>query len=81
MTRYVIDPDVALRLARDEAVIAEGHQLLAPTLPRSHLLSLLYQAVRRGELTRKEAALQLCTRTADPVARRPGRPVLSPHAS
>lgn len=59
MTRYVIGPDVALRLARDEAAISETHQVLAPTLLRSQLLSLLYQAVRRGELTKKDAARQL----------------------
>ena len=59
MTRYVIGPDVALRLAHDEAVVPNEHQLLAPTLLRSHLLSLLYQAVRRGEMTRKDADRQL----------------------
>lgn len=59
MTRYLIMPDVALRLARDEAVIPSEHQLVAPTLIRSQLLSLLYQAVQRGEFTRKEAARQL----------------------
>jgi predicted nucleic acid-binding protein len=59
MTRYVIGPDVAMRLARDQAVIHDEHQVLAPTLLRSQLLSLLYQAVRRGELTRKEAERQL----------------------
>jgi len=55
----VIGPDVALRLAHDEAVVPNEHQLLAPTLLRSHLLSLLYQAVRRGEMTRKDADRQL----------------------
>jgi predicted nucleic acid-binding protein len=55
LTRYVIGPDVALRLAHDEAVIPEEHQILAPTLLRSQMLSLLYQAVRRGEMTRKDA--------------------------
>ncbi|MGC1210654.1 MAG: hypothetical protein WA890_05190 [Micromonospora sp.] len=55
MTRYVIGPDVALQLARDETVIPDEHQLLAPTLLRSQLLSLLYQAVRRGEVTKKDA--------------------------
>jgi hypothetical protein len=51
MTRYVISPDVALRLAHDEAVIPDEHQLLAPTLLRSQMLSLIYQAVRQGEMT------------------------------
>jgi predicted nucleic acid-binding protein len=59
MTRYVIGPDVAIRLARDEAVIRDEHQILAPTLLRSQMLSLLYQAVRRGEITRKDAETQL----------------------
>lgn len=59
MTRYVIGPDVALRLARDEAVIPDQHRLLAPTLLRSQILSLLYQAVRRGEMASKDADRQL----------------------
>jgi predicted nucleic acid-binding protein len=59
MTRYVIGPDVAARLAGDRAVIGDGHQILAPTLLRSHLLSLLYQAVHRGEMTRKDAQRRL----------------------
>jgi hypothetical protein len=59
MTRYVISPDVAIRLAHDEAVIGGEHQLLAPTLLRSQLLSLLYQAVRRGAMTIKDAERRL----------------------
>lgn len=54
MTRYVISPEVGLRLARDEAVIADRSKLLAPTLFRSQLLSLFYGAVRRGEMTKKD---------------------------
>jgi predicted nucleic acid-binding protein len=59
MTRYVIGPDVALVLARDQAAIRDEHQLLAPTLLRSQLLSLLYQAVQRGEITKEYADQQL----------------------
>jgi predicted nucleic acid-binding protein len=59
MTRYVIAPDVAIRLAHDQAVIGDEHQILAPTLFRSQLLSLLYQAVHRGELTEKDAERRL----------------------
>ena len=55
----MIGPDAAIRLAHDQAVIRGGHQLLAPALLRSRVLSLLYQAVRRGEMTRKEAERQL----------------------
>jgi hypothetical protein len=42
MTKYVIGPDVALRLAHEEAVIPDEHQVLAPALLRSQLLTLLY---------------------------------------
>lgn len=59
MGKYVIGPDVALRLARDEAQIRDDHELLAPTLLRSQLLSLLYQAVRCGEMTKQDAERQL----------------------
>jgi predicted nucleic acid-binding protein len=59
MTRYVIGPDVARRLAQERAAIAAEHQLVAPTLLRAQLLSLLYQAVCRGELAKQEAEHQL----------------------
>jgi predicted nucleic acid-binding protein len=55
MTRYVIGPDAAIRLAHERAAVADEHRLLAPTLLRSHVLSSLYQSVQRGELTRKDA--------------------------
>jgi predicted nucleic acid-binding protein len=55
MTKYVITPDVGLHLARDDVAVSDGHRLLAPTLFRSQLLSLLYQAVRGGEMTKKDA--------------------------
>jgi predicted nucleic acid-binding protein len=59
MTRYVIGPDVALRLARLEAAVPGQHRLLAPTLIRSQVLAELYRSVRRGELERKAAERQL----------------------
>ena len=59
MTKYVIGPDVAIRLARDQAVIGEDHQMLAPALLRSQVLSSLYQAVHRGEMTKKDAEQRL----------------------
>jgi predicted nucleic acid-binding protein len=55
----VIGPDVAMRLAQDQAVIRDDHQILAPTLLRSQLPSLLYHAVRRGDMTRKDAEQRL----------------------
>jgi predicted nucleic acid-binding protein len=59
MTRYVIGPDVAIRLARDEAAVRDEHQILAPTLLRSQILSLLYQEVHRGQTTKKDAERRL----------------------
>ena len=59
MTRYVIGPDVAVHLAHDQTVISDEHRLLAPTLLRSQVLSRLYQAVRQGEMTKKDADRQL----------------------
>ncbi|MFI5611159.1 type II toxin-antitoxin system VapC family toxin [Amycolatopsis sp. NPDC051903] len=59
MAKYVIGPDVAVRLAEERAEVRDEHQLLAPTLIRSHALSLLYGRVRRGELPKKAAERQL----------------------
>ena len=55
MTRYVIGPDVALRLARQRATVPSEHQLLAPTLMRSQLLAMLFRAVEGGEMDRGTA--------------------------
>ena len=55
MTRYVIGPDAALRLAHDRYAVSDEHQVVAPTLLRSQVLSALYQGVQRGDLTKKEA--------------------------
>jgi len=57
MTKYVIGPDVALRLVGERAGVRA--ELVAPTLIRSQLLTLLFQAVRRGELTKQAADAQL----------------------
>lgn len=59
MTRFAIDASVALRLIQEGAPIADGHQLVAPNVLRSQVLSSLYRAVRRGEQTRGEARAQL----------------------
>ena len=53
--RYVVGADVAVDLARRGARPVKGTQLVAPTLIRSELLSLLYRLVRGGTLTRGEA--------------------------
>ena len=48
-----------MRLAHEEASIRDELQMLAPTLLRSQLLSLLYEAVRSGEMTKKDAERRL----------------------
>ena len=59
MTRYVIGPEVAIQLAGEEAVVPDGHHMLAPALLRSQMLSFLYQAVHRGEMTKEDAERRL----------------------
>ncbi len=59
MTRFVITPDVALAIARGEVAVAGEHQLVAPALIRSQVLSLLYEVVRRGEVATADAERQL----------------------
>jgi len=52
MTKFVIDAGAALRLAATDAVVP--HELLAPTLLRSQVLSVMHEAVHRGELSSSE---------------------------
>jgi len=59
MTRYVIGADVALRLAEQKTAVSGDHELLAPTLIRSQLLTAFFQGVQRGELTREEAVRRM----------------------
>lgn len=52
MTRFVVDAGVALRLAEGDGAVAipQEHELLAPTLLRSHVLSMLHERSMRGEI-------------------------------
>ena len=50
MTRYVIDAAAAIEIARSQVKVAAEHSLVAPSLLRSQVLSILYRAVRAGEL-------------------------------
>ena len=51
MTRFVVDAGVVLKLVNEEIEVAAEHELLAPTLLRSQTLSMLHEAVHRGDLT------------------------------
>ena len=50
MTRFVVDASAVLHLASEGIEAAAGHELLAPTLLRSQVLSMLHEAVARGDL-------------------------------
>ena len=50
MTRFVVDVSAVLELASAGIAVAAGHELLAPTLLRSQVLSSLHEAVQRGEI-------------------------------
>jgi predicted nucleic acid-binding protein len=55
MTRFVIDAPTLVHLVAERVVVAPGHQLVAPQLLRSQALALLFEAVRRSELTEAQA--------------------------
>ena len=50
MTRFVVDPSAVLHLATAGIEVPARHELLAPTLLRSQVLSELHEAVHRGEI-------------------------------
>jgi predicted nucleic acid-binding protein len=55
MTRYVIDARTLLHLVAEGIPVAAAHQLVAPNLLRSQALALLFDDVRAGRLTEREA--------------------------
>lgn len=59
MTRFVLDAPAVLALVESGTPVGEGHELLAPTLVRSQTLSLLHEAVHRGDLTEELARERL----------------------
>lgn len=44
-----------MKLAREGLAVPVEHQLVAPKLLHSHVLSMVYRAVRRGELSERDA--------------------------
>jgi predicted nucleic acid-binding protein len=50
MTRFVVDTSAVLHLASAEIEVPAEHVLLAPTLLRSQVLSVLHEAAVRGEI-------------------------------
>jgi predicted nucleic acid-binding protein len=67
MTRFVVDCGVVLQLASEEFELPAEHELLAPTLLRSQMLSALHEAVHRGELSPDAALDRLARVQAIPI--------------
>jgi predicted nucleic acid-binding protein len=59
MTRFVVDASAVLHLVAEGIEVGPEHELLAPTLLRSQVLSTLHEAVQRGELTDDVARARL----------------------
>ena len=59
MTRFVIEPRVAVELAETNAAVPERHRLFAPTLLRSQVLAMLFVEVQAGRMSKKEASQRL----------------------
>ncbi len=59
MTRFVVDASAVLHLAGAGIKVPSVHKLLAPTLLRSQTLSVLHEAVRRGEIPAEVARERL----------------------
>jgi predicted nucleic acid-binding protein len=55
VTRFVVDAGAVLHLASEGIDVPREHELLAPTLLRSQVLSALHEAVQRGELSSEVA--------------------------
>ena len=55
MARFVIDAPTLLHIVANDVPIGAGHQVVAPKLIRSQALTLLLDAVQRGDLSEKLA--------------------------
>ncbi len=67
MTRFVVDCGVLLHLVSEGVEVSAEHELLAPTLLRSQMLSVLHEAVYRGEIPRDVALDRLARIRTIPI--------------
>jgi predicted nucleic acid-binding protein len=67
MTRFVVDAGAVLHLVSKDVAVSTTHELLAPTLIRSQTLSLLHEAVHRGELEAEAARERLARFNRMPI--------------
>jgi predicted nucleic acid-binding protein len=65
--RFVVDCGAVLQLAAEGVDVPDEHRLLAPTLLRSQTLSVLHEAVHRGELSADVARERLDRVGAMPI--------------
>ena len=68
MTRFVVDSSAVIHLVTEDIDVADTHELLAPTLLRSQVLSALHEAVQRGEI-----AVDVARARLDRIGRMPIR--------
>src|SRR4051794_25822769 len=59
MTKFVVDAGAVIHIATEDVTVSPTHQLLAPTLLRSQILSTLHEAVHRGEVAPEAARERL----------------------
>jgi predicted nucleic acid-binding protein len=67
VTRFVVDAGAVIELAGSGVTIPDEHRLLAPTLLRSQVLSMLHEAVHRGDLPAVDARKRLAVMGAMPI--------------
>jgi predicted nucleic acid-binding protein len=67
MTRFVVDCGVVLHLVGEGIDVPAEHELLAPTLMRSQALSVMHEAVHRGEIEPDVARDRLARVQALPI--------------
>jgi predicted nucleic acid-binding protein len=67
MTRFVVDAGGVIHLASSGLVVHPEHELLAPSLLRSQVLSALHEAVSRGELSAEVAREHLARVNRMPI--------------
>lgn len=59
MTKFVVDAGAVIHLAATGMEVSREHQLLAPTLIRSQVLSTLHEAAHRGDIPADVARARL----------------------
>jgi predicted nucleic acid-binding protein len=67
MTKFVVDCGAVLHLVAEEIEVPAERELLAPTLLRSQTLSVLHEAVHRGDLESEVAFDRLTRIRAIPI--------------